>query len=301
MIRGLSALVLLLVVAACGGASLPPAQSAQAGARHHRRSRRCRPARTPRLAFQPPVTFTVPEGWALPSDTELYPYLRPVGTTPSASTCSATRRPRRRTPRARPRRSRASAGAPPSWRPGSRERPGLVVSAPTMATVGGLSGIQLDVGLKADWTQSCPFANGIPSVPLFNSPAIDHWVVVGNERLRACSCSTCPAAARSWWTSTRSTATRSRTSSRASAGIVRSLAFATSGAPASALPSLPRRRDHRRGLARPADPGAGPGLRGGPADRAGRGGRAAATCRSSSWTTARPTTPRRSRRPPGRG
>jgi hypothetical protein len=53
-----------------------------------------------------------------------------------------------------------------------------------MATVGGLTGVSMDVGLKADWKQSCPFANGLPSVPLFNSSGIDHWVVVGNERLR---------------------------------------------------------------------------------------------------------------------
>ena len=40
------------------------------------------------------------------------------------------------------------------------------------------------LGVADGWTKACPFANGVPSVPLFNSPGIDHWVVVGDERLR---------------------------------------------------------------------------------------------------------------------
>ena len=121
MIRGISALVLLLAIAACGGASLPPPQSALP------------PTQPPLTAlasgtyttagFQPPVTFTVPEGWALAADTNLYANLRPVENDaigvhlfrdPKAASqdasCPAAPEP-------------GSAGAQPSWRPGSRGGP----------------------------------------------------------------------------------------------------------------------------------------------------------------------------------
>ena len=185
MIRGLAAVLLLAstaALAACGGAGIaPPAASGAAT-----------PAPLQALAggtytsagFKPPVTFTVPEGWVMPADTELYLTLRPIENemigihlfgNPSAASQDAS----------------CPAAAEPGVGGSAKElldwivaRPGLVTSTPTMTTVGGLSGYAVDVGLKADWTQACPFANGVPSVPLFNSPAIDHWVVVGNERLR---------------------------------------------------------------------------------------------------------------------
>jgi hypothetical protein len=182
VIRGLALVVATLALAACGGATLPPAAASQAPV----------PAVTPlpagtytSLAFQPAVTFTVPDGWVLAADSPLYLALQPAGNDtigvhlfrdPAAAsqdpTCPASAEPG----------VGGTSSALTAW---IRERPGLIVTAPTMATVGGLPGTSLDVALKADWTQSCPFANGIPSVPLFNSPAIDHWVVVGNERLRA--------------------------------------------------------------------------------------------------------------------
>ena len=237
MIRGLSAFVLLLVVAACGGTSLPPAQSS------------AQPATQPPLqalaggtytsaGFQPPVTFTVPEGWVLPTDTELYAYLRPVENDaigvhlfrdPKAASQDAS------CPAAPEPGVGGSAAELAAW---IEQRPGLVVSAPTMATVGGLSGIQLDVGLKSDWTQSCPFANGIPSVPLFNSPAIDHWVVVGNERLRLFLLDL-PGGGTVVVDLDAFDGDQVEDLIARSTGIVRSLAFGTSGAPASALPSLP--------------------------------------------------------------
>jgi hypothetical protein len=186
VIRGLTAVLLFAaaaVVAGCGGASVvaPPAAS---GA-----------ATPPPLTalpggtytsegFQPPVTFTVPEGWVKTADAPLYLALRPIENeligihlfgNPSAASQDAS----------------CPAAAEPGVGGSAKEladwiaaRPGLVASTPTLVTVGGLSGLSIDVGLKADWTQACPFANGVPSVPLFNSPAIDHWVVVGNERLR---------------------------------------------------------------------------------------------------------------------
>jgi hypothetical protein len=117
-----------------------------------------------------------------------------------------------------------------------REHPGLNVTPPVLATVGGLPGTSLDVALKADWTQSCPFANGTPAVPLFNSPAIDHWVVVGNERLRAYFLDL-PGGGTVVVDQDAFDGTQFEDLLAASSGIVRSLTFATgtgSAAPASA-------------------------------------------------------------------
>jgi hypothetical protein len=60
------------------------------------------------------------------------------------------------------------------------------VSDPVPVTVGGLSGQQVDVAILDGWTASCPFADGLPTVPLFVSgtgPGF-RWVVAGAERLR---------------------------------------------------------------------------------------------------------------------
>jgi hypothetical protein len=54
-----------------------------------------------------------------------------------------------------------------------------------MVTVGGLRGVELDLALNTGWTVSCPFASGIPTVPLFVGANGDlRWVIAGNERLR---------------------------------------------------------------------------------------------------------------------
>ena len=173
------------------------------------------------------MTFTVPEGWVLSADTNLYANLRPVendaiGIHLFRDANAASQ----------------DASCPAELAAWIEERPGLVVSAPSMTTVGGLSGIQLDVGLKADWTQACPFANGIPSVPLFNSPAIDHWVVVGNERLRLFLLDL-PGGGTVVVDLDAFDGDQVEDLIARSAGIVKSLSFDTSGAPASALPSLP--------------------------------------------------------------
>lgn len=180
--RGLALVTSVLLAAACGGASPPPpAASTNASA----------PAATPlpagtynSLSFQPAVTFTVPDGWLLAEDTSLYLALYPAANDliglhifrdPKAAgqdaTCPAAAEP-------------GVGGTSSELVKWIRERPGLVVSTPAMATVGGLPGTAIDIGLKADWTQACPFSGGTPAVPLFHSAAIDHWVVVGNERLR---------------------------------------------------------------------------------------------------------------------
>jgi hypothetical protein len=136
-------------------------------------------------AFQPPVTFTLPEGWSKPADTASYLELRPAGSElagiflfrdPYAASqdpaCPAT-------PEPGVGRTSSELAA---W---IRARPGLDVSDPRLASIGGLSGVALDAGIVAGWTESCPFANGIPTVPLITSPEAGYnWVVAGGERLR---------------------------------------------------------------------------------------------------------------------
>ncbi len=66
-----------------------------------------------------------------------------------------------------------------------RGREGLVVSSPALVTVGGLRGSSIDVGIADGWTGSCPFANGVPAVPLLVETGTDlRWVVSGGERMR---------------------------------------------------------------------------------------------------------------------
>lgn len=183
MFRATAALTLAVIVAAgCGGAELaPPPGTSPAG----QPAVTAMPAGTySSVSFQPAVTFTVPDGWIKREDSGLYLSLYPVDNDligvhlfrdPMAASQDASC----------PAQPEPGVGGTSSelatW---FASRPGLVVGAPTMATVGGLRGVAIDVALKADWTQACPFSNGVPAVPLINSPDIDHWVVVGNERLR---------------------------------------------------------------------------------------------------------------------
>jgi hypothetical protein len=233
--RGLALAVTAVALAACGGASLPPAAASQAPVA----------AVTPlpagtytSLAFQPPVTFTVPGGWVLTADTQLYLSLQPVGNDavglhlfrdPSAASqdpaCPASPEPG----------IGGTSAALTSW---IRGLPGLSATSPTMATVGGLTGASLDVTLRSDWAGSCPFADGTPSVPLFNSPAIDHWVVVGNERLRAYFVDL-PGGGTVVVDQDAFDGTQFEDLLAASSGIVRSLKFDTSAAPAAPASAAP--------------------------------------------------------------
>jgi len=182
MIRGLSTLAatvaLALAVTACGGTAASAAPSASGG--------KPLPAGTyTSLAFTPAVTYTVPDGWEKVTDSAAYFQVRPYGSevaglhlfsSPLAALQDA-----------------ACTSAPDltvgktsselvAW---IRARPGLVVSNPAMTTVGGLPGVSIDIGIKDGWAESCPFAGGNPTVPLFNGgDAGYHWIVVGNERLR---------------------------------------------------------------------------------------------------------------------
>lgn len=176
---GLSAasIALVLLVAGCSaGATTAPSEPAPSA---------LAPGTYTSRAFEPAVTYTVPAGWDAPDDSSTYLRLRPAGSEivgihlfrdPSPASqdaaCPDTAEP-------------GVGGTSTQLAAWLRTLPGLVVSDPRLATVGGLRGTAIDVGIAADWTQSCPFANGSPTVPLFIGAKGEYrWIAVGSERLR---------------------------------------------------------------------------------------------------------------------
>jgi hypothetical protein len=134
-------------------------------------------------AFAPRVAFTLPDGWWIPGDAPDYLGLQPV-----ASGLVGIHLFRN------PRAASQDAACPETPEPGVgdldtdllawiRARPGLDTSNPRIVTVGGVRGLELDVAIAQGWKESCPFANGAPTVPLFVGGSY-RWVVAGNERLR---------------------------------------------------------------------------------------------------------------------
>jgi hypothetical protein len=175
--RRVLAVAIALLVAACGGSPAPSPSG---------------PTDSPLPAgtytstlFQPAVTFTVPDGWVLDTDTAGYLQLRPAGqsilgvhlfrgVTAASQDVQC------------PTEAQAGIGTTSSelvaW---MRSLKGLVVTSPAMATIGGLRGVSVDIGIAPTWTQSCPFANGLPAVPLLVEPGTGlRWVLAGGERLR---------------------------------------------------------------------------------------------------------------------
>jgi hypothetical protein len=136
-------------------------------------------------AFQPRVEFTLPAGWWIASDAADYLALQPVDKDqvgiylfrdPKAASqdldCPLEPEPDVGTPS-----SELSA-----W---MRALPGLITSNPRLASVGGLRGTELDLRIADGWQASCPFAGGLPTVPLFvGQDGGLRWVVAGSERLR---------------------------------------------------------------------------------------------------------------------
>lgn len=178
MYRPILGMTLALALAACGASGATGAPSSSPGPS-------AMPAGTyTSKVFQPATTFTVPAGWVLASDEPTYLQLHPVETDvvgihlfrdPVAASqdkaCPAT---------AEPGVGKTSTELV-AWMRGLK---GLVVGSPVLVTVGALHGESVDIGLAADWTQSCSFANGLPTVPLLMNPDIDRWVIAGGERLR---------------------------------------------------------------------------------------------------------------------
>lgn len=177
MIRGLAPLALLLAVAACGGSTATPAATSPTAS--------ALPAGTYTSAvFQPTVTFTLPDGWVIAADTARYFQVRPVesdlvGLHLFRDVFAASQDP-----------ACPTTGAPGVGRTSTeivtwiRGLAGLSVAAPVMVDVGGLRGVGVDIAIAAGWTQSCSFANGVPTVPLLTDGAGLRWVVAGSERLR---------------------------------------------------------------------------------------------------------------------
>jgi hypothetical protein len=177
-VRRVSLILVAVLLAACSGA---PAAATPA------------PTPPPALppgtytsaAFQPAVTYTVPNGWRVASDSSDYFALQPANSEITGIHIF-------RDPQAASQDPTCPTSPEPGVGTGSLELatwirglPGMVASSPRMVTVGGLRGVELDLALNTGWTASCPFANGVPTVPLFvGTNGNMRWVVAGNERLR---------------------------------------------------------------------------------------------------------------------
>jgi hypothetical protein len=61
-------------------------------------------------------------------------------------------------------------------------RPGLAVSAPVSATVGGLSGKQVDFAVADGWSGTCPQSAGMPAVATFTNGEANWWAVQGERK-----------------------------------------------------------------------------------------------------------------------
>ncbi len=170
-------LAAVLLVAGCAGAVVTPRPSAGPTGM---------PAGTyTTKAFKPALTYTVPAGWINDNDAKDYFAIRPavsdaVGVSVFSSPLAMSQD--KACPDAGEPGVDASAAGLAAWIRGLK---GLKVSAPRLAAMGGLRGIEIDVEIADGWTFSCSFANGLPTVPLFFGKAGDyHWVVAGSEKLR---------------------------------------------------------------------------------------------------------------------
>lgn len=178
--RSAIALLALTLAAGCGGGVASPTPAATAArealdAGEYRSS-----------AFSPPLTVTLPDGWLVAGDSPDYFALQPVAS--DAVGVYVFRSPRAASqeldcPIAPAPAVGSTAAELVDW---IRDRPGLVVGAAVPVSIGGLAGLQVDVRIADGWTASCPFAEGLPTVPLFVGAADSgfRWVVAGSERLR---------------------------------------------------------------------------------------------------------------------
>jgi hypothetical protein len=149
-------------------------------------SRQALPAGTyASTTFRPVATFTLPAGWLITEDSAELLALQPV-TSDSVGIYVF------RSPRAASQQADCPTAAAPDV--GSKAKdlvdwiaalPGLAAGERTSVAVGGLAGFQVDVSIAAGWTASCPFADGLPTVPLLVGGSSGlRWVVAGSERLR---------------------------------------------------------------------------------------------------------------------
>ena len=135
-------------------------------------------------AFTPAVTFTLPDGWLIVEDSAEYLALQPV-TSDSVGIYLF------RSPGAASQQADCPTTALPEVGPLAKDlvdwiraRPGLRTGSPESVVLGGMVGFELDVAIVDGWTASCPFAEGLPTVPLFVGGTNGlRWVVAGSERM----------------------------------------------------------------------------------------------------------------------
>ena len=137
--------------------------------------------------FQPVTTYTVPAGWLNPTDDTDYFNLFLATDVNEVDGLHLFHNPQPLS---------QDASCPKLAEPGVgttstdlvlwiRSLKGLNVSPPVMVTVSGIPGTQIDVSIHSSWTQTCSFANGLPTVPLFYRPAAaSGWWVAGDEKMR---------------------------------------------------------------------------------------------------------------------
>lgn len=134
--------------------------------------------------FTPAVSFTLPDGWLILEDSAEYLALQPV-------TSDAVGIFLFRSPGAASQQADCPTTALPEIGPMAKDlvdwiraRPGLRTGSPESVVLGGSVGFELDVAIVDGWTASCPFAGGLPAVPLFVGASNDlRWVIAGSERL----------------------------------------------------------------------------------------------------------------------
>lgn len=175
--RALAALVTAVIAAGCSGSATATPTPA---------SKQALPAGTySSAAFRPVATFTLPAGWLIAEDGPELFGLQPVTYDQLGIYLF-------RSPRAASQQADCPTTAVPEVGPKAKDLvdwitslPGLQVGTPTSVAVGGLAGFQLDIAIVPGWTASCPFANGLPTVPLLVGGSSGlRWVVAGSERLR---------------------------------------------------------------------------------------------------------------------
>jgi hypothetical protein len=178
-VRIVGCLVAAALIVGCRGAGASPSPAASG-----------RPPALPAgtyqsQTFEPRLTFTLPGGWWIAADAPDYLALQPVDSDqigihvfrdPLAASQDL----------ACPIEPEPNVGSLSTelstW---MRALPGLVASNPRLASVGGLRGTELDLHIADGWQASCPFADGLPTVPLFVGKTRElRWVVAGSEQLR---------------------------------------------------------------------------------------------------------------------
>ncbi|MFN8630529.1 MAG: hypothetical protein U0838_09495 [Chloroflexota bacterium] len=183
MNRLATAAVALLLIPLLAGCAAPPPAATPAPTAAPSAPTAIQPGTHTTTSFKPATTYTVPAGWTsvadsagyfgitLASDPDngfyLFHNVQALSQDPSC-------------PKAPEPGVGTSSAALVTW---IRSLKGLNVSQPMMVKLGGLPATQIDVSIHADWTPSCSFANGLRTVALFYSDAINWWLA-GDEKLR---------------------------------------------------------------------------------------------------------------------